>query len=319
MTIGIWAPLFRFLSSGKGQGKLSIFIFHRVLAQPDCLLPGEPDARQFDWMVRFISRNFRVLPFGNAVNLLSEGNLPAGTACITFDDGYRDNYEVALPILQRYGVPATFFIATSFLAGGRMWNDDVIEAVRILPETEIDWSAYNLDRVDLTTISKRRKAIESTLDKLKYQPHSQRAATARALAREAGVDDYSELMMRPDDVRALRVAGMEIGGHTRSHPILRNLHDTDAYTEISEGKREVESILGEPIRVFAYPNGNPQHDLGPSHVEMLRELGFSAAATTEQAIANTGTDPLLMPRFTPWDRTPARFGARCTLALAGRT
>lgn len=319
MSIGMWAPAFRLLSPGKRRAKLPIFIFHRVLARPDSLLYGEPDAFQFDWMVRIISRNFRVLPFGQAVALLQEGRLPAAAACITFDDGYRDNHAVALPILQSHGVAATFFIATGFLDGGRMWNDDVIEAIRASPNGVVDWSKHGLGFLDLTTLAKRRAALDSTLRKLKYLPHARRAATARALAREAGVDDRSKLMMSPDEVRSLRAAGMEIGGHTRSHPILKNMDDAEAYAEISEGKREVEAILGEGIRVFAYPNGNPQLDLGPSHVEMLREIGFAAAATTEQAVAVTDTNPLLMPRFTPWDRTPLRFGARCALALAGRT
>ena len=319
MTLGLMKPVLNFLSPGGARGKLQVFIFHRVLAKPDSLLPGEPDAKQFDWMVRLIGRNFNVLPFGRAVSLLKSGSLPKAAACITFDDGYKDNFSVALPILQRHGLSATFFIATSFLGGGRMWNDDIIEAIRLLPNETVDLKEFGLDQHDLTTPTNRVNAIGTILGKLKYQPHDQRQAMARKIARHAGVDDQSGLMMSADDVRAMRAAGMELGGHTHSHPILTSLTDDDAYSEITCGKIELETILAEPVKVFAYPNGNTQLDLSSQHIEMLRQAGFIAAATTQQAIATVQTDPFMMPRFTPWDRTPARFGIRCALALAGRT
>lgn len=319
MTQGLMAPILNRLSPGGARGKLQVFIFHRILAKPDSLLPGEPDAKQFDWMVRLIGRNFNVLPFGRAVSLLKSGSLPKAAACITFDDGYKDNFSVALPILQRHGLTATFFIATSFLDGGRMWNDDIIEAIRLLPNETADLKEFGLDRYDLTTPTNRVNAIGTILGKLKYQPHGQRQAVARKIAQHAGVDDRSGLMMSADDVRAMRTAGMELGGHTHSHPILKSLTDDEAYSEITRGKSELETVLSEQVKVFAYPNGNPQLDLSPQHIEMIRQAGFTAAATTQQAIATVKTDPFMMPRFTPWDRTPAKFGIRCALALARRT
>ncbi len=318
MIPSLMKPIFNRLSPGGSRGKLQVFIFHRVLAKLDPLLPGEPDAKQFDWMVRLIGRNFNVLPFGRAVSLLKSGSLPKAAACITFDDGYKDNFSVALPILQRHGLTATFFIATSFLDGGRMWNDDIIEAIRLFPDEAFDLKEFGLDQYDLTTPTNQISAIGTILGKLKYLPHGQREATAREIAQRAGVDDRSGLMMGADEVRATRAAGMELGGHTHSHPILKSLTDDDAYSEITRGKIELETILSEPVNVFAYPNGNPQLDLSSRHAEMLCQAGFVAAATTQQAIATVNTDPFMMPRFTPWDRTPTRFGIRCAFALAGR-
>ena len=318
MILGLSKPLMGLLSPGGNRGKLMVFIFHRVLADRDSFLPDEPDAQQFDWMVRLIGRNFNVLPFGQAVSLLKCGALPKAAACITFDDGYKDNFSVALPILKRHGLTATFFIATGFLAGGRMWNDDIIEAMRLLPSEVVDWSEFGLEQYDLTTHAERLNAISAVLGKLKYFPHGQRETTAREIARRAGVGDRSGLMMSADEVRAVRAAGMELGGHTRTHPILTSLADSDAYSEITQGKIELEAILDEPVNVFAYPNGNPQLDLSSRHVEMLRNAGFIAAATTQRGVGLVETDPLMMPRFTPWDRTPARFATRCALALAGR-
>lgn len=310
-----WKLAMRCLSPGKEHGKLFVFIFHRVLATPDPLLAGEPDAATFEWMVRFISRAFSVLPFGNAVERLKNGDLPAAAACITFDDGYRDNFTVALPILQRYGVPATFFIATDFLDGGRMWNDGVIEAVRAAGDSIVDWSEFGLGRLDLSTPANRRQSLGAVLGQLKYFPHLERAAIARRLARQAGVAGHSDLMMSCEQVRGLRSVGMEVGAHTRSHPILSGLSDEQATAEIAGGKADLETILGEPVDVFAYPNGNPERDLTLRDVELIAAAGFRAAATTAWGVGTPQTDVFLMPRFTPWDRTYHRFAARTALAL----
>ena len=316
--MGVWKPLVRLLSPGGNRGRLLVFIFHRVLSEKDSLRPDEPDAAQFDWMLRLIRANFLVLPLGQAVDQLKNGTLPAAAACITFDDGYRDNLTIALPLLERHGLAATFFIATGFLGGGRMWNDDIIEAVRASHGASVDWSEFELGRHDLVSDDQCRTMIAAVLGKLKYAPHDRRAATAREIARRAGLDDASDLMMTPGEVRSLRASGMEIGGHTRSHPILSSLGDDEAHSEIVSGKNELEAILGESVNVFAYPNGNPERDFAPRHVDMIREAGFSAAVTTERSVGKPGDDPLLVPRFTPWDRTPRRFSVRCALALAGR-
>ena len=318
MSLAILRPALRLVSPGGRRARLLVFIFHRVLPESDHLRPNEPTGAQFDWMMDLISRSFNVLPFGRAVALLNGGELPAASACITFDDGYQDNFSVALPVLRRYGLPATFFISTGFLGGGRMWNDDVIEAVRAWPSERADWSDLGLDRYDLHTAEQRLAAVSAVLGRLRYFPHEQRAQTAREISRRAGIDDRCGLMMSADEVRAIRQAGMEVGGHTHSHPILSSLDDGDAYAEIVRGKSELEAILGEPVDVFAYPNGNPSRDLAAAHVEMVREAGFVAAATTQSGVGKVRTDPLMMPRFTPWDRTPARFATRCALALAGR-
>lgn len=316
MKIDVYKPIFRLLSPGGKGAKLLVFIFHRVVARTDPLLPAEPDAVQFDWMMRFISRNFNVLPFGRAVSLLNLGKLPFASACISFDDGYQDNFSVALPILQRHGLIGTFFIATGFLDGGRMWNDDIIESIRLSPNGVVDWSEFGLDQYDLSTHQEKLVAIDAVLGKLKYFPHGKRGVIAREIAHRAGLPDKSSLMMSSDEVRALRSAGMELGSHTRSHPILSGLTAAEAESEIAQGKADLEAILGEVVISFAYPNGNTQRDLGRRDAEIVKRRGFIGAATTDLGVAHAHSDPFLIPRFTPWDRSPHRFALRCAVTLA---
>ena len=118
------------LASSTGDPKLSILIFHRVLPETDPLFPDEPDARRFDQVMGWVKTWFNVMPLDAAVDALKKRNLPARAMAITFDDGYADNRTTALPILKRHGLSATFFIATGYLNGGRMWNDTVIESIR---------------------------------------------------------------------------------------------------------------------------------------------------------------------------------------------
>lgn len=311
-----WKLPIRCLSRGYRQGRLFVFIFHRVLARPDSLLPGEPDVAQFDWIVRFISKCFNVLPFGDAVRRLRDHQLPPASASITFDDGYEDNYTLAQPILRQRGVVGTFFVASAFLDGGRMWNDDIIEAIRIWPGDLADLTQYGLELYDLSNLTSKRRSLDLILRKLKYLPHDHRTSLAREIARQSGVSDHSDLMMNHQTLRALAAAGMEVGAHTQTHPILRELDDARAHGEILGGKLQLESILDREVTVFAYPNGAPDRDFDTRHVEMVRRAGFIGAATTARGVARADADAFVIPRFTPWDRTPLRFASRCVLELA---
>ena len=299
--------------------RLSILIFHRVLAKPDALLPGEPDAALFEARMRLVKSAFKVMPLTDAARHLRERTLPANAACITFDDGYADNASVALPILQRVGIPATFFVATGFLDGGRMWNDTVIEAVRMVEGPRLDVTALGLGLWDCATDAERVAAIAGLLDDLKYRPQAERTQKVAELAAHAGLGNRSELMMTRDQVRGLQAAGMTVGGHTVTHPILTTLDAGQARREIDDGKRELEAIVGAPIPLFAYPNGKPGCDYDKTHVALARELGFDAAVSTGWGTSDDRSDPFQLPRFTPWDLAMNRFGLRLAANLVRRS
>ena len=260
--------------------------------------------------MRVIAENFVPLPLSEAIERLLAGGLPRRAACVTFDDGYLDNAEVALPILQKHRVSATFFVATGYLDGGCMWNDRVIEAVRSMPGPGLDLQAWGLPIFEIGSILSRRLAIQQILPALKYLPGPEREARAEHLAAAAGVPAGKGPMMHESHVRALRAAGMEIGAHSVTHPILTQVAAHEARREIVECGRRLAEILREPVRLFAYPNGKPGQDYGPEHVRMVRDAGYSAAVSTAWGVAAAGADVYQLPRFTPWDRTPGRFAAR---------
>jgi peptidoglycan/xylan/chitin deacetylase (PgdA/CDA1 family) len=306
-------PLFSLLSPAGQRARLSVLIFHRVLREPDPLLPGEMDAERFDRVCRWLAGWFNFLPLDDAVRRLRDATLPARAAAITFDDGYADNHDIALPILQRHGLCATFFVATGFLDGGRMWNDTVIEAVRRTCAPKWDLEACGVPgvgQVELAGLAQRQAAISQLLGAIKYLEPGQRATAVAGVASAAAADLPQDLMMSSDQLRRLRQAGMQIGAHTVNHPILSRLSATAARNEVVDSKHALEQLLQERVALFAYPNGRPHQDYGREAVDVVRQCGFDAALSTAWGSAQRHDDPYQLPRFTPWDQGRTRFGVR---------
>lgn len=294
--------------------RLSILIFHRVHARADSLFPHEPDAVRFERLMRFVARGFNVMTLGEAVTCLTRGSLPPRSLVITFDDGYADNAEVALPILRRCGLTASFFVSSGFLDGGRMWNDSIIECLRACRHPEIDLEAFHLGRVSLGGPAERSAAIGALLARIKYLSLSEREDSIARLQRICGVEDLpADLMMRSEQVREIHRAGMEIGAHTVHHPILTTLTPLEAEYEIAEGRNRLQSILDAPVDMFAYPNGKPGSDYEHNHVLLVKSLGFRGAVSTAPGVGRSGDDLFQLPRFTPWGVAQATWAARLFL------
>ena len=311
--MSLWRPLLTGLSPAGAKGRLSILIFHRVLPEPDPLFPEEMHARRFDLICRWLKRWFRVLPMDEAISGFRANALPDRAVAITFDDGYADNHDVAMPILQRHGLSATFYVATGYLDGGRMFNDTVVEAIRNATKPLLDLSGLGLDCAEslpLVDDVQRRAAIRILLGALKYRQAAERLRLVQNVAERAGGALPNGLMMRSSQVQGLRNGGMVVGAHTVSHPIMSGLDDLAAREEVVRCRQTLESLLGERIAHFAYPNGVPGRDYTEATARLVQSLGFDSAVTTGWGAARTGTDPFQLPRFTPWDQTPHRFVAR---------
>jgi peptidoglycan/xylan/chitin deacetylase (PgdA/CDA1 family) len=172
-----------------------------------------------------------------------------------------------------------------------------------------------LGTLDVSTREKRRSAIDLVLRALKRRSPDERDECVAAIVEQIGVPLPADLMMRSHQVRELCSAGMSVGAHTVSHPILTCIDSDRAEREIADGRDRLRELSGEAIRLFAYPNGVPGEDFNDIHVAMARRLGFAAACTTAWGVATADTDPLQLPRFTPWDRSALRFGMRMIVNL----
>lgn len=307
----------RLLSGASGiwpsalDGRLAVLIFHRVRPHRDPLFPGEPDRVQFAAAMEVVASCFHCVPLDDALQRIARGrSLPRRAVAITFDDGYADNFSEALPILRHYGLTATFFIASGFLDGGCMWNDEAVESLRRFSLSEIDLRPLGLGILPCRTLEEQVATINAVKDSLKYRTPTARREALDLLRDITGAGQPPQFMLSSAQVRAMHSAGMSIGGHTVNHPILACIDDGAARREIGEDREQLAGIIGMAPPLFAYPNGKPGKDYGRHHSAMVQAAGYRAAFTTVWGVTSPGIDFFQLPRFSPWDRQPWRFALR---------
>ena len=268
--------------AGRRLGRprwLTVLNYHRVdqLEAAGDVDEGVLDAtpESLDRQLRGLRRHCTPIALGDLLAHLDGADLPPNPALVTFDDGYRDNLVNAAPILERHGIRATFFIATSYVAERRLfWWDriswtlkharrrrfrvDYPNRLEVNLDAGVTGPARLLHRVVKTT---RMLDLERFLEDLAIQADAPwDAATERHLA--------DRLIMTWDDVRALRRAGMDVGSHTRTHRVLQTLAAEELPAELAGSRADLESALQEPVSTIAYP-------VGPS---IAGEPGIRAAA-----------------------------------------
>ncbi len=306
-------PLATWRSTRSG-GQLFILIYHQVLDKPDFMRPDTVDKNAFTWQMELLARHFNVLPLTQGLDQLQEGTLPPRAVSITFDDGYADNVTQALPILQRFNLSATFFIANGFLNGGRMWNDTVIESIRSITTPQIDLTFMGLNSAEIKTPEQKYQTAQQIIKTIKHLDPEQRQCYTTQLADQARTLP-SDLMMTTEQLQHLHQSGMIIGGHTVNHPILARLDNETAQAEIRQNKQNLEQQLDTQLTLFAYPNGKPEQDYRVEHADMVRAAGYQAAVSTQWGVASQTSDLWQLPRFTPWDQEPVRFMGRIIVML----
>lgn len=297
-----------------GRGKLSILIYHQVLSEPDPMRPTEPTAQMFDWQMRLLQQYFTPLSLDQALQHLKHNTLPPNAVCVTFDDGYLNNLTVAQPILAKYGIPATVYIATAFSTGSNMWNDRLIHLFATQSRQQLQ---LDDERVHLGDWQDRRHKVQQWLKKLKYLPLVQRLEKIDQFYRQNSAEEQAALMMSPAQIKQLADCGVTIGAHTVNHPILKVMPPQQQRQEISDSRQQLESWLGSPVQHFAYPNGTKNTDFDDITVKLVEDAGFASAVTTDWGISNADTSRYQLKRFTPWDKTASHFHLRLIKNASG--
>ncbi len=299
---------------GRKNKKLFILIYHRVLDEPDFMRPGEVDKQIFTWQMALIKKNFNVLSLADALEKMRSNTLPPRAVCITFDDGYADNFLNALPILKQNELPATFFIASGFLNGGRMWNDTIIETLRNYPEEQLNLEKIELGVFSTKTELEKAQAANQIILKIKHlDPEIKTEYTNYIASFAEKLPD--DLMLNNEQLLQLEQSGMEIGGHTVTHPIMAKIPAEQLKQEIEENKQALEAFINKPLRFFAYPNGKPGQDYLPEQVKLIKENNYQAAVSTQWGVSNGKSDIFQLSRFTPLDTNPLRFMSRMVYML----
>lgn len=293
--------LLSMLSPKGSAARLSVMLFHKIPTAADTLASGEIDLAHFEQILDFVAANANVLPLAEANESLRRGTLPARAMALTFDDGYAEWIENVSPALRRRNLPATFFVTTGHLNGvDALWHERIVAAVRALPAHGALLPANLGAYTNLDLPGHRERLVTQLQALLKYAPLGQRLDAIEQLEAQACRPLILPSAFDAGSVRTLHSQGFEIGAHTVHHPILNECTAKQARAEIGGCKEELEAIIGGPVLSFAYPNGRPNEDFRAEHVAMVRAAGYRHAVTTSMGVARADTDPLQLPRFTPW-------------------
>ncbi len=265
--------------------------------------PFDPDlfsatADAFDRQCRFLARELDVIGLDQLDDALDTG---AGRfAMITFDDGYRDNAELALPILRAHRLPATFFIATSFLDNPHLaWWDEIAWMVNHATATSLPPGPWSNTPLSLAPTA-AAMTIRALLRCYKRLPANEATALVDELARLTGAGrfdgDASALWMTWEMARELHASGMAIGGHTVSHQLLSRLPLDQQAAEIAGSRDRIAHEIGVPPTGFAYPVGKPGAFTADAK-RLLAEHGFTAGFAFDGGYQTfTTVDRFAIPR-----------------------
>ena len=247
--------------------------------------------------LEFISRYFEVV---SPAEIAEQPESSRRRVVITFDDGYRDNYDLALPVLRAHGVPATFFLATRRLdAPSVPWWDELAWMVKQSARHELEPGEWLDGSIRLE--GDRRGAIRRLADAFKTLPSERTDAFLEFCGEAAGTgrcdpERGRELWMTWEMAAELSDAGMTIGGHSASHPVLGRSNPDVQRREIEECAARLDEELGIPMRHFAYPVGLPT-SFDDVTRRILEEVGVELAFSLYGGYVPAGRfDPYDVPR-----------------------
>lgn len=299
-----------------------ILMYHRIdRVELDpwgmCVTP-----ENFSGHLEAIKRVAQPMSLLDFVQAREAGELPERSVVITFDDGYVDNFQQALPLLQRHHVPATFFISTGNIDSGAEFWWDRLESILLGPDTLAGQLELPLPSGTVAmTLGEgaRYEAAERAADRGVYPwtaaPGSRlrffyevwknlwplaetvREDALQHLGHWAGVDSLpsaSRRTMTSAELRSMAAEPLaEIGAHTVSHPPLSNRDVAEQAGQILDCRDRLQQILGVRVASFAYPHGKYL----PETVRILEDSGFRCAVTTEHRLADADSEPMKLPRF----------------------
>jgi peptidoglycan/xylan/chitin deacetylase (PgdA/CDA1 family) len=297
-----------------------ILMYHRIREEGSD--PWEICVREdhFRLHMEVLGRFCRVHPLSRLKEVLSDRKQDGKNVFITFDDGYLDTLECAVPLLEKFGFPATFFIPSRNLtdAGpfwwetvdGIFWSRDALpgefnlscgrehfkktlpaEACRRDRLLENNWSANTAS----PPTDRCRLYLELCAWIKTLSPDEQQMITGQLIAQAGGSSGFEEDFKKisPPWISTLAKGSFEIGAHTVHHPALGYQSDQIQRQEISLGKLELEALTGKPVTQLAYPHGHYTDQTKA----IARDCGFQLACTTAEGLIGNGTDRLALPRI----------------------
>jgi colanic acid/amylovoran biosynthesis glycosyltransferase len=294
---------------------LRVLMYHRVV-EPSAAIGDNPSIisatpRGFHRQVRHLAGHYRVVSAEQVLDAVRHDRpLPRRAVLLTFDDGYRDFGEIAWPILRRYGMPATLFVATAYPGSERaFWWDRLARAFTFTERQVLERAPVG--RLSLRTPAERLASSRTWIKCLETLPHEQAMLLLDELCCELGSEtSVGGKVLTWQELRQLAADGLTVGAHTQTHPALTRLPLDAARSEIRGCRQDLLREMGVLTPVFSYPFG--YHD--DRIVEIVRQEGFELGFTCVPGFNRIPiADSLRFQRTNITVRTtPFIFGVRLT-------
>lgn len=291
--IGNLSPLRRLMRPFQGQA--CILMYHRILPHDEITddpttVRNSVSTFRFEEQISFLAMNYCVVTLNEL--RIQEKKPDLMPVVVTFDDGYKDNLVHALPILKKYNVPATIYVATSMTEGnGVVWWHESWRILQKLNRLEVEWKGKTLIWELRTFRQKRQCWFDLRCYFLELQREEQNELLSRMRNGKPPVD-LSNLWLSWEDLKALsREPLITIGSHGHNHENLMCLSETDAREDIVKSKKLLEDHINKPVAHFCYPYGN----VSEREIRLVRETGFVTAVTTKTRPVAVG-DEMHLPR-----------------------
>jgi len=270
---------YAFLRRKLTKSQVAILAYHRVYPNKDnwSLEPTSP--RTFEQQMEYFCRRYEILSLDKLVQYIHHGkSLPEKAVVITIDDGYKDSYLCAYPILKKNRIPATIFLVTGHIGTANLfWWDRVSYVIHHISVEQL--SLDELGSHSLWSEPDKSRANLIVTERLKKLPEERKNLLIDKLFQLSGVeipvDLGRELILSWDEVKEMSNGDISFGAHSVTHPILTNMPLEQAKYEIIQSKKDIEEKLGQRVTAFSYPNG----DFNAELVSFIKETGFTCAVS----------------------------------------
>jgi peptidoglycan/xylan/chitin deacetylase (PgdA/CDA1 family) len=298
---GLW------LASGGARNGLRILAYHRVLDDQANAFPFDKDvisasSEDFYQQMKFVSRHFDVISFADLHQCeMEDRKWPDRALIVTFDDGYRDNYTNAFPILKAFNIPATIFLVTGHIGQTKLfWWDEVAYCVKHTKLVAKDFPEISGQTLPLTDPQEKEAAIQRILGWIKQVPDAVSRRFVARLPEELEVEMPESVSVGMhlswEEVNEMAENRIEFGSHTVTHPILANVCEEQLERELCESKKTIEQKLNKEVLSLAYPVGR-KTKFNTLTQKIAAKHGFRYAVSYEEGIVfQTGYDRFAMPR-----------------------
>jgi peptidoglycan/xylan/chitin deacetylase (PgdA/CDA1 family)/CelD/BcsL family acetyltransferase involved in cellulose biosynthesis len=276
--------------------KFVILCYHRVGSGGVPLYSGlEPEV--FEAQMRFLRKRYRIVSFDTLAEELARGGPPEQSVAVTFDDGYRDVYSHAFPVLQKYQIPATMYLtAEAIKTNSVAWYDRIFLALKVAPGDKLDLVLDRPRRFLLPTSAARLRAAEEIISFLRTLPSEKCEQFCANLEKliPLPAEELADRMLTWQQIQEMQRSGVSFGSHTLTHPAVSRLKPSELVRELCQSKADLEDRLGAEVKDFAYPFGKPADY--QNTIETVARSGYRTASTTNWGINTPGVNPYELRR-----------------------